>query len=67
MAKVLHDFLPLARPLRPMSAPAISVVGMGEKGLPVPTPDGVRERQNRRVEIVSSSATSVPQISMRQG
>jgi OOP family OmpA-OmpF porin len=31
---------------------AISVVGMGEKGLLVPTPDGVREPQNRRVEIV---------------
>jgi hypothetical protein len=31
---------------------AISVVGMGEKGLLVPTPDGVR------VEIVSSSAFS---------
>lgn len=37
---------------------AISVVGMGEKGLLVPTPDGVRELQNRRVEIVSSSASS---------
>jgi OOP family OmpA-OmpF porin len=35
-----------------MSAPAIPVVGMDEKGLPVPTPDGVREPQNRRVEIV---------------
>jgi len=31
---------------------ATSVVGMGEKGLLVPTPDGVREPQNRRVEIV---------------
>jgi hypothetical protein len=30
MAKVLHDFL-LAQPSRPMSAPTISVVGMGEK------------------------------------
>jgi OmpA-OmpF porin, OOP family len=39
-------------------ATAISVVGMGEKGLLVPTPDGVREPQNRRVEIVFSSATS---------
>jgi len=33
-------------------ATAISVVGMGEKGLLVPTADGVREPQNRRVEIV---------------
>jgi|HubBroStandDraft_6_1064221.scaffolds.fasta_scaffold46205_2 hypothetical protein len=37
---------------------AIAVVGMGEKGLLVPTPDGVREPQDRRVEIVSSSASS---------
>jgi hypothetical protein len=37
---------------------AISVVGMGEKGLLVPMPDGVREPQNRRVEIVFSSASS---------
>jgi outer membrane protein OmpA-like peptidoglycan-associated protein len=33
-------------------AQAISVIGMGEKGLLVPTGDGVREPQNRRVEIV---------------
>jgi OOP family OmpA-OmpF porin len=33
-------------------AQAISVVGMGEKGLLVPTGDNVREPQNRRVEIV---------------
>jgi len=33
-------------------ATAITVVGMGEKGLLVPTADGVREPQNRRVEIV---------------
>jgi outer membrane protein OmpA-like peptidoglycan-associated protein len=33
-------------------AQAITVVGMGEKGLLVPTADGVREPQNRRVEIV---------------
>ncbi|WP_421996996.1 OmpA family protein [Reyranella sp.] len=33
-------------------AQAISVVGMGEKGLLVQTGDGVREPQNRRVEIV---------------
>jgi outer membrane protein OmpA-like peptidoglycan-associated protein/opacity protein-like surface antigen len=31
---------------------AITVIGMGEKGLLVPTADGVREPQNRRVEIV---------------
>ncbi|WP_422000068.1 OmpA family protein [Reyranella sp.] len=33
-------------------AQAISVIGMGEKGLLVQTADGVREPQNRRVEIV---------------
>jgi outer membrane protein OmpA-like peptidoglycan-associated protein len=33
-------------------AQAISVIGAGEKGLLVPTADGVREPQNRRVEIV---------------
>ena len=33
-------------------ANVISVVGRGEQGLLVPTPDGVREPQNRRVEIV---------------
>jgi OmpA-OmpF porin, OOP family len=33
-------------------ANAIAVVGRGEQGLLVPTPDGVREPQNRRVEIV---------------
>jgi len=33
-------------------AQAITVVGMGEKGLLVQTADGVREPQNRRVEIV---------------
>jgi len=33
-------------------ATAISVVGRGEQGLLVPTADGVREPQNRRVEIV---------------
>jgi outer membrane protein OmpA-like peptidoglycan-associated protein len=35
-------------------ATAISVFGIGEKGLRVPTPDGVGEPQNRRVEIVIS-------------
>ncbi len=33
-------------------ATAISVIGRGEAGLLVQTPDGVREPQNRRVEIV---------------
>ncbi|MFZ5784775.1 MAG: OmpA family protein, partial [Pseudomonadota bacterium] len=33
-------------------AQAITVIGMGEKGLLVQTGDGVREPQNRRVEIV---------------
>jgi outer membrane protein OmpA-like peptidoglycan-associated protein len=33
-------------------AQAITVIGMGEKGLLVPTGDGVREPQNRRVEIL---------------
>ncbi|WP_421995457.1 OmpA family protein [Reyranella sp.] len=33
-------------------AQAISVIGMGEKGLLAPTADGVREPQNRRVEIL---------------
>ena len=33
-------------------AQAISVVGRGEQGLLVQTGDGVREPQNRRVEIV---------------
>jgi len=33
-------------------AQAITVIGAGEKGLLVPTADGVREPQNRRVEIV---------------
>jgi OmpA-OmpF porin, OOP family len=33
-------------------ATAITVIGKGEQGLLVPTADGVREPQNRRVEIV---------------
>jgi outer membrane protein OmpA-like peptidoglycan-associated protein len=33
-------------------ATAISVIGKGETGLLVQTADGVREPQNRRVEIV---------------
>ena len=36
-----------------MSAPAIPVVGMGEKGLPVPTPDG--ERKGMRPIFVEGS------------
>jgi outer membrane protein OmpA-like peptidoglycan-associated protein len=51
MTNVLCDFLPGAT-LTALPATAISVVGKGEKGLLVPTPDGVREPQNRRVEIV---------------
>ncbi len=35
-----------------VSATAITVVGRGEAGLLVQTADGVREPQNRRVEIV---------------
>ena len=38
--------------LHPLEIQAIAVVGRGEQGLLVPTPDGVREPQNRRVEIV---------------
>jgi len=36
---------------RGVSGSAIASVVHGEDGLPVPTPDGVREPQNRRVEI----------------
>jgi hypothetical protein len=44
-------------------APAISVVGRGEQGLLVQTGDGVREPQNRRVEIVMDGAMAqVPAI-----
>jgi len=67
MASMLSTTPCLAQPSRPMSATAIPVVGMGGEGLLVPTPDGVREPQNRRVEIVSRSVTCAPQISMRQG
>jgi hypothetical protein len=35
-------------------ATAIDTVGQGEKGLLVPTADGVREPQNRRVEILGA-------------
>ena len=40
-------------------ATAISVVGRGEQGLLVQTGDGVREPQNRRVEIVLDGAAQV--------
>ena len=40
-------------------AAAISVVGKGETGLLVQTGDGVREPQNRRVEIVIQGAVGV--------
>ena len=38
-------------------ATAINVVGRGEQGLLVPTGDGVREPQNRRVEIAIQSTS----------
>lgn len=40
-------------------ADAISVVGKGEQGLLVQTADGVREPQNRRVEIAVDGGTTV--------
>ncbi len=40
-------------------ADAISVVGRGEQGLLVQTADGVREPQNRRVEIAVDGGTTV--------
>ncbi|MDP2334569.1 MAG: OmpA family protein [Reyranella sp.] len=43
-------------------ATAISVVGRGEAGLLVQTGDGVREPQNRRVEIVVDGMAQVPAI-----
>jgi hypothetical protein len=44
-------------------ATAISVVGRGEQGLLVPTGDGVREPQNRRVEIAIATASGAPMMS----
>ena len=41
-------------------ASAISVIGKGETQLLVQTGDGVREPQNRRVEIVIGGATAAP-------
>ena len=41
---------------------AMVVTGRGENDLRVPTPDGVREPQNRRVEIVEGGP---PPMSMR--
>ena len=43
-------------------APAITVVGKGETQLLVPTGDGVREPQNRRVEIVVGGVGQVSSI-----
>ena len=43
-------------------APAITVVGKGETQLLVPTGDGVREPQNRRVEIVVGGGGQVSTI-----
>jgi hypothetical protein len=40
-------------------AGAINAVGVGKAGLLVPTPDGVREPQNRRVEIVVTGAAGM--------
>jgi hypothetical protein len=39
-------------------AAAITATGVGEAGLLVPTADGVREPQNRRVEVMVSGATA---------
>jgi OmpA-OmpF porin, OOP family len=41
---------------------ALAVTGRGQNDLRVPTPDGVREPQNRRVEIVAGGP---PPMSMR--
>jgi hypothetical protein len=41
-------------------APAITTVGRGEAGLLVQTGDGVREPQNRRVEITIPQMTAAP-------
>ncbi|WP_428663703.1 OmpA family protein [Reyranella sp.] len=43
-------------------ASAISVIGKGETQLLVQTGDGVREPQNRRVEIVIAGATAAPAV-----
>jgi len=43
-------------------ASAISVIGKGETQLLVQTGDGVREPQNRRVEIVIAGATATPAV-----
>jgi OmpA-OmpF porin, OOP family len=39
---------------------AMTVTGVGQNDLKVPTPDGVREPQNRRVEIVEGGAGAPP-------
>lgn len=41
-------------------AASITTVGAGEQGLLIPTPDGVREPQNRRAEIVIPQMASAP-------
>jgi hypothetical protein len=43
-------------------ASAITVIGKGETQLLVQTGDGVREPQNRRVEIVIGGATAAPSV-----
>jgi outer membrane protein OmpA-like peptidoglycan-associated protein len=39
---------------------AMTVTGVGQNDLKVPTPDGVREPQNRRVEIIEGGAPPPP-------
>jgi outer membrane protein OmpA-like peptidoglycan-associated protein len=39
---------------------ALTVTGVGENDLKVPTPPGVREPQNRRVEIIEGGAPPPP-------
>jgi outer membrane protein OmpA-like peptidoglycan-associated protein len=39
---------------------AMNVTGVGQNDLKVPTPDGVREAQNRRTEIVLGGAAAPP-------
>ncbi len=39
---------------------AMTVTGVGQTDLKVPTPDGVREPQNRRTEIIEGGAPSAP-------
>jgi OmpA-OmpF porin, OOP family len=46
--------------LQGMPQNAMTVTGVGENDLRVPTPPGVREPQNRRVEIVEGGAPTPP-------